>query len=75
VKLFFTLALSLSIVGPALAHNETRDYKAPTIAREYSQDVLPGRGGPTAGNPDTSIPDRIATPDDNVRPSPAVAGN
>jgi hypothetical protein len=67
------LTLFIAVIGPALAHNETRDYRtnAPTV-REFSQNAPTSR--PTSTNPDTSIPDRIAAPEGNVRQSPAVAG-
>jgi hypothetical protein len=68
MKRLFALALSVSMVAPALAQTQTRDHASP-ITREYSQTANDG----TTANPDTSIPDRIASPQDSVRQSPAVA--
>jgi hypothetical protein len=73
MKSMMALALYTAVMGSALAHNDTRDYRT-IVPNVYSQSAPASRPGPTTANPDTSIPDRISAPEGNVRQSPAVTG-
>ena len=75
MKLFHGLALCMSMIAPAVAHNQDRSYRAISpVAGDYSQNAPATRSAPTLAQPDTSVPDVIVAPQDDVPQIPPSAG-